>query len=115
MHFIPLALRRGVLRKRKIELVSTCRLFTSRASPGDGDARGFEPAEIEIPSTRVPIPGPPVAVRWIGPMGESSDEAIGTGDLPRAEGNGLAIVQFARNWCVYVSTHAEEPPPARPW
>lgn len=49
-------------------------------------------------------------------MGEDSDEALVTGELPRAKGEGLAIVKFARNWRVYVSMHAEEPTPkARLW
>jgi hypothetical protein len=103
-------------RKRKIELESTRGLFTSSAGLGDIDAKGFEPAEIEIASARVPIPGTPVTVKWIGPMGESSDKAMVTGDLPRAEGEGLAIVTFARNWRVYVRMHAEEPKPkVRQW
>jgi hypothetical protein len=106
------------IQRRKIELVTTDGLFTSRAgSLCDIDAAGFElPAEIKIASARVPVPGTAVTVKWIGPMGESSDEAIVTGDLPRAEGEGLAIVTFARNWRVYVSMHAEEPKPrVRQW
>ncbi len=104
------------LRKRDIELQSTRGLFTTSTSLGDIDASGFEPTEIEVASARVPIPGTPVTVKWIGPMGENSDEAMVTGELPRAEDEGLAIVKFARNWRVYVSMHAEEPKPkARLW
>jgi Domain of unknown function (DUF4123) len=104
------------IRRRKMELVPSIDSYLSGTSLGEIDDRGFEPAEIEIASAKVPIPGTRVTVKWIGPMGTSSDEAVVTGEMPRAEGEGLAIVKFARNWQVYVSMHAEEPKrPVRPW
>ncbi|WP_231337584.1 DUF4123 domain-containing protein [Paraburkholderia sprentiae] len=102
--------------RRKMELVPPSDSYLSSANLGEVDARGYEPTGIEIASARVPVPGTRVSVKWFGPMGESSDNAVVTGELPRAEGEGLAIVTFARNWRVYVSMHAEEPkPPVRPW
>lgn len=101
--------------RRRIELQSTIGLSTSTSSLGDIDDRGGEPAQTEIASARVPIPGTRATVRWIEPMGESCDEVTVTGELPRAEGEGLAIVEFARNWFIYVHMYAEEPPKARQW
>jgi hypothetical protein len=104
------------LHKRNIELVSTRGLFTTRASLGDIGASGFKPAETEVASARVPIPETHVTVKWIGQAGENLDEAVVIGALPGSEGEGLAIVTFARNWRVYVRMYAEEPKPnVRPW
>jgi hypothetical protein len=104
------------LHKRKIEIESTDGYFATSASLGDIDPNGFEPTERVIATARMPIPGTRVTVKWIGPLGENSDDAMVAGELPRAEGEGLAIVTFARNWRVYVSMHADEPKPkVRQW
>jgi hypothetical protein len=101
------------IRRRKMELAPSSNNYLSSTSLGEIDDRGFQPAEIEIASAKVPIPGTRATVKWIGPMGTSSDEAVVTGEMPRAEGEGLAIVTFARNWRVYISMHAEEPKRAK--
>ncbi|CAB4048198.1 DUF4123 domain-containing protein [Paraburkholderia phenoliruptrix] len=104
------------IRKRTIEIESTRGHFSTSASLGDIDPHGFEPTERVIAAARMPIPGTRVTVKWIGPMGENSDDAMVAGELPRVEGEGLAIVKFARNWRVYVSMYAVEPKPeARLW
>ncbi|MEX3926993.1 DUF4123 domain-containing protein [Paraburkholderia nodosa] len=95
--------------RRKIELLSSSESYPCSAMLGDVDDRGFEAAAIEIASARVPVPGTPVTVKWIGPTGASSDEVVVTGELPRADGEGTAVVRFARNWRIYVSMHADEP------
>ncbi|MCP3726042.1 DUF4123 domain-containing protein [Paraburkholderia sp. CNPSo 3272] len=94
--------------RRKIELLSSGESYPGSAMLGDVDARGFEATAIGIASARVPVPGTAVTVKWIGPTGASSDEVVVTGDLPRADGEGVAVVRFARNWRIYVSMHADE-------
>jgi hypothetical protein len=34
-----------------------------------------------------------------------------TGELPRSEGSGFAIIRFARDYRVYITLYAEEPKP----
>ncbi len=78
----------------------------ANAVPG----RVFSDTELDIGSVTMPIPGTRVAVKWTGLDGwAGSEDAVVTGELPRAEGEGLAIVQFARNYRVYVHMYAEEP------
>jgi hypothetical protein len=102
---------------RKVELVAPADSYLSATSLGDIDAAGFEETQIDVASAKVPVPGTNITVKWIGPAGwECTKETVVTGELPRAEGQGLAIVTFARNYRVYVSMHAEEPkPPEQRW
>jgi len=88
---------------------------TTRESLGDIGVGDFGAKEIELKSARIPIPGTRVTVKAIGPNGMHSIEAVVTGELPRAEGEGVAIVTFARNWRVYISMHAEKPKPPAQW
>lgn len=77
---------------------------------GGIDAAGFQAVHIDIASAPVPIPGKRVTVKWVGPSGcEVSSEVEVSGELPRAEGEGLAIVKFADDFRVYVSMHARDP------
>ncbi|WP_410831860.1 DUF4123 domain-containing protein [Paraburkholderia sp. SIMBA_030] len=76
----------------------------------------YSDEEIDLPAVNIPIPGTQAVVKWTGQAGrENSDEFVVTGELPRAEGEGLVIVQFARDFRVYVRMYAEEPKPARQW
>lgn len=102
------------LHKRKIKIESTGDHFTTSASLGDIDPNGFEPTRRIVAAARIPVPGTRVTVKWIGPMGENSDDALVAGELPRADGEGLAVVTFARDWRVYVRMYAEEPKPKAP-
>lgn len=97
--------------KRKIELLFGGDSYRRSVTLGDVDDRGFEAATVEIGCANVPVPGTAAIVKWVGPMGSSSDEVVVTGNLPRADGEGLAIVRFSRNWRVYISMHADEPKP----
>lgn len=76
----------------------------------------YSDAELDVPAVKIPIPGTRGVMKWTGVAGwENSDEFVVTGEQPRAEGEGLAIVQFARDFRVYVRMYAEEPKPARQW
>jgi hypothetical protein len=95
--------------KTNVEIVLPDEAHSSNESLGDIGAMGAK----DIAMARVPVPGTTITLRWIGTDGfHRRDQALVTGDLPRVEGEGLAIVKFDRDhgdYRLYVSMHADEP------
>ncbi|WP_146010074.1 hypothetical protein [Burkholderia sp. WAC0059] len=104
-------------RKRKIRLVVETGNFSSEWALADElPGAVYSDVEIDVPAVNIPIPGTRAAMEWTGLGGRAnSDEFVVTGELPRAEGEGLAIVRFARDFRVYVRMYAEEQKPVRRW
>jgi hypothetical protein len=102
--------------KRNVQLTTR----DSRGTVTHASLGGIEESGIghergrEIASAYVPVPGRQVTVRWVQ-YGECSYDTVVRGELPRAEGEGLAIVTFLYGGGVSISMHAEPPDPEPMW
>jgi len=106
--------RHARLRNVQIWLIDGCRFFCASLGNIQEAWSKFLECGMEFASASMPVPGERVQVEW-WERGVTYCETIVRGELPRAEGEGLAIVTLHFDGRVTVSMHADRPDPAPEW
>lgn len=93
-----------------VELIPPIDADIPSACLGSTKARDYGPGVSEIDSAVVPIPGTKVRVSSTSLSGRPvALETLVAGDLPAAEGEGMAVVAFDRDGFPTVTVHAQTP------